>query len=310
MISNPLNSIAHSDAEKNQLLSAALGYAGCYQWRVFPVYGVIEGCCACSGITDKCAPGKHPITKNGFYAATTNTDRIEAWWREWPWANIGAPTGQKSGFVILDVDPRHGGLESLTKLEARNRTLETLTATTGSGGTHYFFLPPEMPLKSDSTGSIAAGIGTRAEGGYVLLAPSKHISGGSYCWSNKRPPAPMPDWLLDLWPKQGVAGGRQGAPAILGDIPDGHRSATLTSWAGSMRKRGMSEAAILAALLVENETRCKPPLSEEQVRAIASGMTRYPLGAPAPLPKSYNPGAPTKTKRGGTSIRYTSRKWR
>jgi hypothetical protein len=52
-----------------------------------------------------------------------------------------------------------------------------------------------------------------------------------------------------------------------------------------MRKRGMSEAAILAALLVENETRCLPPLPEEQVRAIAKGMNRYQLGSPAPLPK-------------------------
>jgi hypothetical protein len=61
----------------------------------------------------------------------------------------------------------------------------------------------------------------------------------------------------------------------------------------------MSEAAILAALLVENETRCKPPLPEERVRDIAQGMNRYPLGAPTPLLKSYKPGAQPKTKKGG-----------
>jgi hypothetical protein len=66
-----------------------------------------------------------------------------------------------------------------------------------------------------------------------------------------------------------------------------------------MRRRGMSAAAIIAALLVENKSRCKPPLPEEQVRAIAQGMNRYLLGAPTPLLKSYKPGGSTKTKKGG-----------
>jgi hypothetical protein len=39
-------------------------------------------------------------------------------------------------------------------------------------------------------------------------------------------------------------------------------NATRASWVGSMRRRGMSAAAIEAALLAENTMRCDPPLSE------------------------------------------------
>jgi hypothetical protein len=58
-------------------------------------------------------------------------------------------------------------------------------------------------------------------------------------------------------------------------IPEGCRNAHLTSLAGSMRKRGMAEASIIAALLVENEARCRPPLSEAEVRLIARSVGRY-----------------------------------
>src|SRR5262249_229917 len=45
--------------------------------------------------------------------------------------------------------------------------------------------------------------------------------------------------------------------------------------AGSMRRRGTSERAILAALSVENESRCQPPLSRREVEAIAHSIAQY-----------------------------------
>jgi DNA-binding transcriptional ArsR family regulator len=52
--------------------------------------------------------------------------------------------------------------------------------------------------------------------------------------------------------------------------------------AGTMRRRGFDEAAILAALRVTNE-RCDPPLPEDQVAKIARSVGRY---APDPLAAS------------------------
>src|SRR5207245_18530 len=47
------------------------------------------------------------------------------------------------------------------------------------------------------------------------------------------------------------------------------------SLAGSMRRRGMGAEAIAAALKVENATRCRPPLPESEVEAIAASIARY-----------------------------------
>jgi putative DNA primase/helicase len=285
---SPVNSIPHPEADRNPLLSAALGYSQRYAWRVFPVFDAVDGHCTCDYPPDKCSPGKHPILAHGFREASADLEQVNFWWRVlYPQANIGAPTGMQSGFVVLDVDVKSGGHHSLAALETAHGAIDTLTAITGGGGKHYYFIPPDVPLKN-SASEIGPGIDTRAEGGYILLPPSSHVSGNSYRWDNKRSMVPVPDWLLTLWPQQSLAGSQQAAPAILGDIVDGHRNATLTSWAGSMRKRGLSEGAILAALCHENESRCKPPMPEAIVRAIAAGMNRYPLGQPA----LFNPKAP------------------
>lgn|GEM_PF-5312393 len=79
----------------------------------------------------------------------------------------------------------------------------------------------------------------------------------------------------------------QQAVAVEGRIADGTRNKTLTSFAGSMRKRGMTLGAIEAALLAENAQRCDPPLPEAEVRGIAASIGRKP--APAPIPARVAP---------------------
>jgi hypothetical protein len=60
-----------------------------------------------------------------------------------------------------------------------------------------------------------------------------------------------------------------------GPILQGDRNGTLTSLAGSMRRRGMSERAILAAILEENRRRCSPPLEDAEVKQIAASVAKY-----------------------------------
>jgi len=53
-------------------------------------------------------------------------------WTKTPNANIGIPTGEKSGWLVLDVDD--GGDETLSALESTHGKLpDTVTAVTGSG---------------------------------------------------------------------------------------------------------------------------------------------------------------------------------
>ena len=88
------------------LLKAALAYAR----RGVPVF--------------PCEPdGKRPLTYNGFWDATADPRRIRDWWSRWPTANVGLPTGERSDLLVLDVDSRGGGFESLAVLERKNGSL-------------------------------------------------------------------------------------------------------------------------------------------------------------------------------------------
>ena len=58
-------------------------------------------------------------------------------------------------------------------------------------------------------------------------------------------------------------------------IPAGQRNAGLAAIAGALRKRGLSQEAITSALLAENKLRCKPPLSEGEVRLVSQSISRY-----------------------------------
>ena len=73
------------------------------------------------------------------------------------------------------------------------------------------------------------------------------------------------------------------APAIEGEIPQGARDDTLISLAGTMRRRGMEEEEILAALREVNRRRCRPPLDDREVQRVARSGAKYdppPEGIP------------------------------
>ena len=160
------------------LLRAALAYAG----RGVPVF--------------PCEPGaKRPLTRNGHWDATTDPRAIRRWWGRWPTANVGVPTGRKSGVVVLDVDPDAGGSESLAKLErAGGSAPTTARARTGGGGIHLFFRHPSGTEIRNSAGLLGAGLDVRGEGGYVVVPPSR--TRGPYRWVDTSPFAEA-SWLVE-----------------------------------------------------------------------------------------------------------------
>jgi hypothetical protein len=142
-----------------------------------------------------CEPGaKRPLTRNGHWDATTDPRVIERWWKRWPSANVGVPTGKKSGVVVLDVDVDDGGLESLAKLErAGAPTPKTARTRTGGGGIHVFFRNPRGTEIRNSAGLLGPGLDVRGEGGYVVVPPSR--TRGPYKWVDRSPLAEA-SWLM------------------------------------------------------------------------------------------------------------------
>jgi KaiC/GvpD/RAD55 family RecA-like ATPase len=267
----------------NPALEAALVYAS-RAWPVAPAHSISpRGGCTC-GRSDCGSPGKHPLTEHGLNDATTDEKQIREWWDRWPWANVIIRTGMVGDrcLVALDIDPRHDGDENLQMLEARHGALPTTPRQiTGSQGQHFLFWS-KVPVRN-TAGKIARGIDTRGEGGYVVAAPSKHESGREYTWDVGAHPddvglAEAPQWLVTLVGKAPVQPAAHTASAFI----DGGRNNALTSLAGSMRDRGMERMAIEAALLVENDLKCRPPLDPAEVKRIARSVSRY---APKDVPE-------------------------
>lgn len=184
-------------------LAAAIAYAS-RGWRVLLLWWVREdGSCAC-GATGCGNNGKHPIPDacpRGCHSATTDAAILTEWLARWPDANIGIATGQDSGLWVLDVDPRHGGHVTLEDLETRYGALPTsIRARTGSGGQHVLFRHPMDGRLSNSAGRLGAGLDVRADGGYIVAAPSNHASGGTYRWLDEEESVleAAPAWLLGL----------------------------------------------------------------------------------------------------------------
>jgi hypothetical protein len=107
--------------------NSALAYAEHFGFAVFP-----------------CKPGgKTPLTSHGFKDATKDPAQIRDWCKRWPDANIGIATGPISGIVVLDIDPRHGGDDTLAALELQYGALPAIPMVlTGGGGVHYYFKAP------------------------------------------------------------------------------------------------------------------------------------------------------------------------
>ncbi len=234
-------------------------------WGVIPLHTPVDGVCDCRR-PPWSSPGKHPRTKNGLSDATTDADQIRKWWGMWPTANIGAVV--PDGIVVVDVDV----VDPATA--CKNDELPT-TAMAKTGRGHHLIYRTATPIWPMV--GVREHVDLRGPGSYIVVAPSLHVSGVRYEWV-----APIEDGIADApaW----IAGSAH-PPRTVSDrpddsdaIPDGKRNATLTSLAGSMRRRGMTAAEIEVALLAVNAGRCQPPLPDDVVRSIAASVARYPSG--------------------------------
>lgn len=140
-----------------------------------------------------CGPDKRPWCKGGFYAASTDTDALEALWNGKHNAYVGVPCGAVSGIDILDIDPKNDGLGWWEKHHAF--LPETRIHRTRSGGLHVIFRAHHKMRNSQSI--IAPGIDTRGQGGYMIWWPGHDCEVIS-----SAPIVPWPAWLLELYLKK------------------------------------------------------------------------------------------------------------
>jgi len=205
---------------------------------------------------------------------------VADWFRRWPDANLGIVTGALSQLAVLDIDPRHGGAQSLAALEETHGAVPaTVEAETGGGGRHLYFRPA-APVRSRA--GLAAGIDLRAEGGIVVAPPSVHPSGKRYAWRKGRDPASIELALLPQWLARLASGNGEhtGHPArywrdlLRSGVEEGFRNNTIASLAGHLLWHGVDPEVMTELLLCWNRVRCRPPLDDEEVARVASSITR------------------------------------
>ena len=269
--------------EPNKMLEAALKYAS-FGWYVFP----------CNG--------KEPATAHGFKDASNNPDMIHFWWDHHPERNVAIATGsQFSHLVVVDVDNKngHNGSEALHDWEKEHGELpETVTALTGSGGTHLFYYSDQPYL---SKRDILDGVDVRADGGYVIAPPSIHPeTGNTYEWEGEWDEDtafmcshidPGMQSLIDLLrlPSMGGSSASTGSagsdsskgPFVLPDrIKKGGRTDTLFRYASSLMAKLDDRSEVETLVRKANDERCEPPLTDSELRKeVLKGALSYQTNA-------------------------------
>lgn len=147
----------------------ALDHALAYAAAGFPVF-------PCRATADKADGSKAPhlpgesrpgARDGGHWLASCDAVTIAGWWRRWPNALIGLPTGLRSSCVVVDLDPRDvpagAMLEALTGWCRRlmhvdaetGECLEPAIARTQSGGLHLYFAWPEEAVFAEVARNLA-----------------------------------------------------------------------------------------------------------------------------------------------------------
>lgn len=136
--------------------------------------------------------GKHPAINEWNVQSTNDLSVVQGWWEDNPYYNVGVHCS-KSGFFVIDIDPRSGGPESFQKFEeiVEGALPPTVEAKTGSytsekgnalRGRHIFYRCDDSESLVGNLNSLGLkGVDIKYNG-YVLIAPSLHFSGINYDW--------------------------------------------------------------------------------------------------------------------------------
>lgn len=262
------------------MTAAAIRYAQA-GLPIFPCWTVLQVddgfVCAC-GKGDCSSKGKHPlgsIVHRGLSDATADVEQVKHWWMLKPDANIGLAL---DGFIVIDVDPRHGGDRSLVGLENQYGSLpKTRRARSGGGGEHIFFRSPAgVTVKNDNKGGLAPGLDIKTKGGYVMAAPSLHESGNRYKWIDNIPAVEPPAWLTEKLQQESAAKAATSPETwrqLVGDgVDDGQRDVTVTKLTGHLLRRFVDPRVVLELMNAWNEARVRPPLPSDDISRIVNSI--------------------------------------
>jgi hypothetical protein len=124
---------------------------------------------------------------------------------------------------------------------------------------------------------------SRGDGGYIMAAPSRHVSGNQYQWrvvSNGNIPV-LPSALLSAIngpPSETSDKPKFDSSVVWEGIPEGQRDDQLFRYACKMRHAD-TPRDLADRLIIEAAARCKPPFPErEALKKVEQAYKKYPAG--------------------------------
>ena len=211
-----------NDRTHSEKLAAGAQWYSSNGWRLLPCFGINSGGrCTCGGShAEPKDAGKHPAIGEWNIQASTDPRTIEKWWPGNSENNIGVYC-QGSGFIVLDIDPRSGGVASFETLEEQldyclPPTVEAFTGVytyngnTARGRHLYYKVSEGEQFQGNLKALELPGIDIK-HNGYVMVAPSRHASGVEYEWKPGHAPwememAEAPEELLQVIRKKSRRG--------------------------------------------------------------------------------------------------------
>lgn len=211
-----------------------------------------------------------PMLKEFWERASTDPEELRRLWKFDPVMGVGEsynPAISTTHFrvdrhivalIVIDVDPKHGGWDSLEDLQIIQgyHLPDTYEQHTPSGGAHYVYWIETACAGSES--KLAPGLDIRSHHNYILGAGAE-TDAGLY-WATVRPVAYAPEWLRE-WaaahPPAGPRSSRRDSPvaidrrralrrayeylSALPPAPDGGRDASAYRAASRLRDFGLAE---------------------------------------------------------------------
>ena len=242
------------------------------------------------------SPGKSPIVKAWTKRRETTTEEVNKWYSRNPALNMGLVLGESEHWNLVGVDiDGELGEKALAELEARYGDLDTWEFTTGGGRRLLFQLPAGMKTQKHKVcwKEGHEELAFLATGQQTVVPPSMHHKGVAYSWKKGKSPfetdiAMAPTWMQELVMVEKRSYEPEDLPSFYGEQSkpvtsmeysantfEGSRSDYMARFVGTLcAKRELPKETIMMTAMQQNQLHCKPPLEDEEIKAMVESIWR------------------------------------